>query len=364
MARSLEEVNLIRKQNGQEPLTELPINGVPPAPEKTKEEIESEQQAIEAKKKEDAEKVKPKEDKPVLTTDVTSELDDASLLALLEKRGIKVSSIEELTPKEDAAVIAEKRESAKISYGLNKGTITKKQYENFVVDSRDPKNLVFGQYHADAKAEDPNLTDDQIQEDFVMEFGLDAEAGTRKHKYGQQKLSLLANKMLQEKYPAILSLDNDFTSYETEQRNLSQIQAKVKAGMPVYNKDVDDVFVELEKINTKFSDDEEYVVPALKESLESIKSQFLDSKYAAGKIVNGYKKEDLKEIAFTTFLRQNFPYLAKEIANQKLLKQQAGTRGIPVPTGNIARKEDDIDISNIPHAAKQYRSITQKAVKN
>lgn len=330
MASTLEQINQHRKLNGQEPLEALPGNSG---------NAGADDEAAKKKAAEEEEKKKSKQQ--------VDDIDDAKVIEFLNKKGIAAKSIEDLLPKteEDPAKLAEKKEAAKLSYGLDKGLFTKKQYDNFVSATKDVKNFVYADYHKAAKADDPSLTDEQIQEEFITEFGLDADPATRKYKYGQQKLNVLAEKMLKDNFSPIYNADQEYSQFEANQNKKKEFEKKLLTAAPNYKKDVDAVFNKIKKISTKFSDDESYEVEAVNETIESVKSKFLDADFMAKKISEGYSLEQLEDIAFTAVLRKDFAHIAKQIGLEMMKKKQAGTKGIPATGAAPARKEEEPELT-------------------
>jgi hypothetical protein len=344
---SLEATNNMRKLQGLEPLTELPKEGAA-SETKTPEEIEAARVAAEAKAKTENQ-----------NNSADTELSDEQLLKQLEKRGITAKSFEELkTPAvaPDPAKLAEQREADELAYGLSKGLFNKKEYDGFVADNSNSQNIVFAQYHAEAKAEDPELTDEEIQLEFESKYGLDAEPGTRKHKRGVKEINTIAESLLKQKYGKIYEAKSSFTGYEKQSQSEKADKIKLETGIPTYNKDIEEVFNSLKKIPVKFSDTESVEVDALQSGLDELKSMMLTPDIAKGKILSGYKKETLKEEVFAAFLYRNFPALAKEIANQHLLKHAAGTKGIPLLGGRGRKEEQDL----VPNEAQKKLIELQK----
>jgi len=331
---SLEAINNMRKLQGLEPLTELPKEGGA-ADAKTPEQIEAERLAAEAKAKTENQ-----------NNSTETELSDEQLLKQLEKRGITAKSFEELktppTPP-DPAKLAEQREAEELAYGLSKGLFNKKEYDGFVADTNNAQNLVFAQYHAEAKAEDPELTDEEIQLEFESKYGLDAEPGTRKHKRGVKEINTIAESLLKQKYGKIYEAKSSFTGYEKQAQAERSDKAKLEAGLPVFNKDLEEVFGQLKKIPIKFSDTESVEVDALQSGLDELKEMMLKPDNAKKEVLSGYTKEELKERMFAAFLYRNFPAIAKEVANQHLMKHAAGTKGIPL-LGGKTRKDGEGDL--------------------
>lgn len=343
-------INMMRKAQGLQPLTELPKDlqdnkGGDPPPAKTPEEIEKERLAAEGNKGGD---------------NTPGELDDAALLQLLEKRGIKAASLDELKPKdpdEDPELTAEKLEAAKLTYGLEKGLFNKKTYDNFISESKAPQNLVLAEFYADAKKSDPNLTDDEITAEFREEYGLDAEPTSRKFLRGKKNLETRAEKLMNEKYGKVLSLDNEFKTHQDARKAESERKKAILAKTPQYKKDVQSIFTELRKITTKFSDTESYEANLVESDINEIMNDFLKPEAAEKMIEEGYTPEKLKDTAFMVLLKQKFPVIAKELIKQALLKNQKGAHGIP-DGSNTGDAGGD---GTLTESQKAYRVLNEKA---
>jgi len=278
---------------------------------------------------------------------VIPEINDDAVLKYLQQKGLSVNSLEDLNKpvtEADLAKQADDRESAKLTYGLNKGLFNRKTHEQFILDKSNKQQLVFAQYYQDAKKEDPELSDEDIQAEFASKYGLDSEPATRKYKRGQQEIDILSDIILKNKYQNIYKLDNEFDIHEKQTTTQKEFEKRILNEAPVFKKHVDDVFSELKKITTKFSEDESYEVEVLDESLNSLKEKFLDKNFVAQKISQGYTKEEIKDIAFSALLNQNWPVFAQEIVKQALYKQQKGVKGI-TPVGTQQKQQSDENLT-------------------
>jgi hypothetical protein len=332
MGQTLEQLNAVRRMKGEEPLTELPATDAPAAVPENQPENENKPPVIEQKE----------EPKPQPTPAAIPELSDAAVLEYLKKnKGLTVASLDDLNKpvENDPEKAAEDRENAKLSYGLNKGLVNRKTHEQFILDRSNKQQLVFAQYYQEAKKEDPELTDEDIQTEFAAKFGLDTEPATRKHKRGLQEIEILGDIILKNKYQNIYKLDGEYEAHEKSTTSQRQFEQKILSEAPNYKKAVDDVFGELKKVTTKISDDESYEVEVLDEAIAGLKEKFLDQNYVAQMISQGYTKEGIKEVAFSALLNQNWPLFAKEMINQALLKHQKGVKGI-IPVGNLEKAGD------------------------
>lgn len=327
MSQTLEQVNALRRMKGEDPLTELPA-------------ISNEEGDNNPKLDDN-----PDKNKPQLPAEVS--ITDDAVLKYLQEKGISVNSLADLNKpltEADLTKQADDRESAKLTYGLNKGLFNRKTHEQFILDKSNKQQLVFAQYYQDAKKEDPELTDEDIQSEFASKYGLDSEPNTRKFKRGQTEIDILSDIILKNKYKNIYSLDNEFDSYEKQTTTQREFEKRLLNEAPVFKKQVDDVFSELKKITTKFSEDESYEVEVLDESLNSLKEKFLDKNFVAQKISQGYTKEEIKDIAFNALLRQNWPVFAQEIVKQALYKQQKGVKGI-TPVGPQQKQQGGTNLT-------------------
>ena len=363
---NLEAINAMRVLNKQEPLTELPKEDANGSNNEGANAVEEAKKAADKLKLEQDEASRLLAEKQAKEKDGATigdkELSDDALLELLAKRGIKAATLAELAPKEvdvDPEKAAEAREIAKLTYGLNKGKFTKKQYDDFITAKGDPKNLYYAKFHAEAKAEDANLTDEEIEQEFIVEHGLDADPKSRKFRLGQEKIGLMANKLLQDKYGNILTIDQEYDQYDKQQKGKVEFEKKVISEAPNYKKALTESLTEIKKISGKFEDGQEYEVTALDESIKSIEERMTDPAFVAQQIGKGYTKEDLKKTAWLLFVDENLPFLLKEVANQHLSKHAAGTKGIP-NIGAGKRNDDAIDESALSEAAKGYRAANKK----
>lgn len=332
MARDLAAINKVRVENGLEPLEKLPdekpAGGNDSDPDKDKDNKNNSSGQGDT----NGDQEKPPTDKA--TTDT---IDDDVLLKELEKRGVKAASISDLLPKPDPVKEAERREAAKLSYALSKGSITKKDYDQYIKDTMSPQNVVYEQYYREQKQEDPNLTDEEIRTEFETRYNMDAEPGSRRFKRGVEEIGILADKILRSKWKNIYGIDQDFDQYETTEREKVELQNKINIQGPLYKNDVESILsVDLKKIPITL-DDHEYVVDLPQEMIEDVRQLLFNQEFSLKKIKEGWTKEQLREIALATIRHKYFTQLTHSVAKQYLLKNQAGTRGIPPNDSNGKR---------------------------
>lgn len=287
------------------------------------------------------------------------ELSDEELLDRLSKKtGRTFSSFTELIPTDivDAEKAAEERENEKFAWGLKNGKIKQKDVAAFISASKDPKSLVYELRLQQARKEDKNLDEVEFLAEFNDEFGIDAATTSRRYKNGQDTLSRLAEAILQKNYSSVYNLENEYAGHEKTQTSHKERQAKVKSAAPAYKATVDKVFSNLKKIKAQFSEDESFEVEGFDDSLNAIKESMITPEWAEKQILEGYTEETIQEIAYTTLLRQNFPFLVKQIAVQYLKKHAAGTKGV-LRVNNSVNEGDD---SVLTEAQQKLKAIIKE----
>lgn len=324
MAQTLDQINALRSFKGEEPLTELP------AAEATEEQkSEAETNPADAEIKNEAPKDQ-EESKQAATA--APDLTDDAVKAFLKSKGIQVESFDDLKPKEaaiDPIVAKEQREAAKLSYALNKGLVSKTEYDNFTRDSADPKQLVFAEFHAEAKAANPEATEEEIQDDFMESFNLTAAPGTPKFKAAVKAIAALGQQKLHEKYDKVFQIDTAFEAHENEISSNAAYTKKIVEATPVYKSAVEKVFKELPKFSVPFSDTEVYEVEYPAAMLEEVKGLMLKAETAENQINTGFDEKSIKDAVEMILLKKSFAYQAQKVAEQYLIKNQKGAHGIP-----------------------------------
>lgn len=349
----LATLNLIRKGNGQEPLEALPVDLGGPAPAgETKTAEQKEAERLEAERVE-AERVKAEADKNKVGG--TVDLTDDELMAILKKRGAVASSIEELLkPAEiaDPVKAAEKREADELAYGLTNGLFNRQEYDNFVSDMKDVNNLVYAEFYADTKEGNPELKDDEIQAEFLSQYGLDKEKDSYQFKRGLKQIKERAKALVQGKHSKIIGAKDAFSKNEQTTKAATETQKKIATALPGYRQDVETTIAELKKLTIPFAENENLELDVAEEDLSAIKADLLTPEYY-GKLLSGeYSKDGLKQTIVAGFLAKNFTKLTVAVAKKYLDAKKAGTQGIPVGGGGAA-KVVEFDPSKFTEAQKK-----------
>ena len=358
MPRTNEEIDKINKSREFAGLEHLPYETADSAEEaaaKEKLALEEKEKAdkeiadkVEADKldqdKLEAEKLaqkkleeKHKEEPKVKSIDEAS---DEDLIKLLKGRGIEVEDLSKLKPvksQEEIEKEKERREAEKVAYGLKNGLFTKKEYDAYNSDINDVEEVVFKDFAADELASDPELTPEEIKSRFEEKFNLNEPEGSPRRKRGEKELDIIARKLINEKHGKILSLDNAYDAYESEEKGRIAENNKILASAPVYKKDVEEVFSELATVTVPFSETESYEVEFPAEVVSELRNTLLQSDTAASNIKKGWDKNNIKETAYAAAIIKSFPSVVKAVAEKYLVAHAAGTRGVILPDGTTGK---------------------------
>lgn len=345
-------------------------------PAKTEEEIAAEKDAeekriaAEAKTAEEARLAEEEKNKVVNTTEPAKvELTDEELMELVAKKsGRKLTSWDDLKSaptEEDKKKLEESRDSEKLSFGLKKGLFNKNQYESFIADSKNPKDLVYARELAEAKADDQEWDADkekEFKEEFEEKFGLNLDPTASKSKRGQKQLNLIAESILKKEYGSIFQLDAEYGKYESERNTVESRKQKVLSEAPAYRENVTKVLADFSKVEMKFGT-EIVEVPVSADIIKEVTDVMLDNGFSTDQILKGYKKENLSEFVKQYIRGQYFDQLSFEAAKKYHEKHEKGVRGIPTG-GALQKVEDGADLTDKQKEALQYFKGQPKSVAN
>lgn len=360
----LEKLNAQRERNGMLPLTEMPKS----AEEEKMAKEKSDKEEAEKKEKEAADKKKADEEAEAARIeaekkkDQPQEIDDEQVLAYLQKKkGLKIDSFDALKPtptSEELKKEQEQRDAEKLSWALKNGKFKKQDFENYITDSKDPKNLIYNSYAAKVKKANPEITNDEIQDQFKERFGLDKDPESWQYQQGQEELNLMSTQLLNKQYGAILNLDSDYSTYEKGIHQQQSVQAKIIANAPAYKRDVENVFSGLTTYKTTI-DKEEFEVPIPADFVERAKAYFLHDNTASEQIQRGWTKENIEEVANNMLLIENRNYFNQKIAEQYHKNKAKGTHGLAAPLGR--RQEQEITDEKQKKAAERHGAVIPTA---
>lgn len=299
-------------------------------------------------------------------------LTDDAVLNYLKNKGLAVNSFEDLQPKlvtqADLDKQVEQEEAEKISWALRNGKVTAKKWQGYASAVNDKSGVVYSDFRNDIVNNDeeikqllitdPIAAEQKIKDEFEDEFSLNADPNSLKYKRGQQKISVLADKIIQQNYGEVLGVDSAYSDYRKSVSEQDAYNKKILAQAPVYKREVEEVFNELTHIPFDLGDGEVYKIAVQPEMKKDLLNKMLENGYSEKQIANGWTKGELADIANTALLKQNYNFLAKEAAKQYHLKRQAGSRGIPLLQGS---KLNDNGRKELTEAQKQILNEAGRA---
>ncbi|MEO7048938.1 MAG: hypothetical protein ABI091_26785 [Ferruginibacter sp.] len=301
------------------------------------EKIEAEkiaaQKEIDDKEAKDKEAVAQPEAK-VIAPEI--ELTDAQVLAYLKKaKGKEITSLDdfinpkkELTPEEKTAATL-KREDDMFAYGLTQGLFSKSELSEFIKETANPTDLVYAAYAADQKAKDTDLTDKELREEFNEKFGVDIEDKEDRHYIaGQNLINKIAGGIINAKYPKIINLDKEYSSFETSISKQKELDNKIETQTPVYKNDLNQIKANIKTVSVPISEKENFELTLEDSVIEEVMSEMIADNFSKGKIVDGWDKDHLKQVAISTGIMKSLPKLLKDYSDKKELEKQAGLRGV------------------------------------
>lgn len=342
-------------------------DAAPPAPKEeelaaAKKKEEDEKIAADLKLKEEQEKANAGKNK----TTSAVELTDEQLFEIASKKaGRKITSWADLQlspTAEEEKKKQDQKEAEKLAWGLKAGKFNKKQFENYTTASKDPKGLVYNDYAASAKEANPDISDAEIKEQFEARFGLDKDETSWQYKQGIKEINRLADNMIKEEFGSILSLDNEYASYEQQENDKRQQEQKVLAEAPNYKKVVSDVMEGLTSIEVPVSEKDKYSISIPKEVKDGVEKLLLNEEYVSAKILKGYTPEEIKEEVLQSIIYSNFGILAAEANKLHMAKHEKGLRGIP-EGGKLQQPADGYEhLTEQQQKAIQFFNIDKKPV--
>ena len=99
------------------------------------------------------------------------------------------------------------------------------------------------------------------------------------------------------------------------------------ANTATYKKDVEQIRNDIQKVSLNVGNNVfETALP--KEAIDKVIINMLNPNYANTQIASGWNKETLKQVAHTSAIIENLPYILEEYGNAQVLKHQAGVRGV------------------------------------
>jgi hypothetical protein len=245
------------------------------------------------------------------------ELDDAKLLAALQKRGIAATSLADLQKpaapaaeptEEEKRAAAEQKRTKALKFGLDNRLFTQAEYEaSIAFNSRKAEEVVKEDFSARLLKENPDLTQEDIDDLFEEKFFLSEPEGGAKHKLGQQELQEYYNRIKTGKYGKILDVEKVYEGYES---NLSKAQS--------YATQIDQLFKEIPAtLLAKINDKE---VPAFSFKIGPDNHQETIPSPIDLTLLDAIKKDYLTEAHMTALIDQTGNIADKKAVTEEILK--------------------------------------------
>lgn len=289
---------------------------------------------------------------PIVADD---ELPTEKLLAMLAKKGINVNSLEDLRPKqtpEEIEAAEQKRKSDMLAYGLSIGKFKKEEYDSFQQATANKMAIVTADLTEKIKTAFPEFTPEQVEEKVAQYTMAHLPADDVLRVQREQELIELADTRLQKKFKNIYDLESDFDQHLQGITNKTNFENKVKAALPVYQKDVDAVLGQMQNLTVTVPDTKN---PAnslnveLKFSdtdLNELKDALLTPDNIVRQVKNGYTVEQLAKEAKAVLLTQHFDRLISQAAKDYNSKQKEiyirGRKGLFNETGTVDVSDDTL----------------------
>ena len=284
---------------------------------------------------------------------VDEELSTDKLLEMLAKKGIKVNSLEDLQPKqtpEEIEAAEQKRKSDMLAYGLSTGKFKKEEYDFYQQATANKIAIITSDLTEKIKAAHPELTEEQVEEKVANYTMAHLPADDVLRVQREQELIELADSRLQKKFKNIYSLESDFDQHLQGINNKTNLENKVKAALPVYQRDVDSVLGQFKKIVVPVNDTKnpanniDVELEFSDTDLNELRDALLTPDNIVRQVKNGYTVEQLQKEAQAVLLTQHWERLISQAAKSYNSKQKdlylRGRKGL-MPDAHTLDISDD-----------------------
>jgi hypothetical protein len=263
-----------------------------------------------------------------------TELSDSDLLALIEKRGLKLPAKTEPTEEERKAAEA-KRKSDALAWGLQSGKFKSEDYEELTRAESRKMDLLVEEFAAELKANNPDMDEEALQSMISSYTYSDLEDTDPVKIKRQKELIELGAVRLKSKYKSIYGVDSEYGAHIEEQERIASENRRVEAAIPVYQSDVKSVLAEFKKgeaISIEDSQNPENTVTVnlsySEEDLREIETHFLNATSAIDCVKKGYSLEDLKNGVEIMLLKKHFKrHISKAAKDYNSVQKEAYLRG-------------------------------------
>jgi hypothetical protein len=303
----------------------------------------------------------PESTEPPAKTAVVEITDDLILARFNEKNGTDYKSFDELKPKAAPIVLTpeeieakkEERENKKIAWAITNGKVSEKKLKAYSVDSNDPSKLVYAEFVAKKKEENPDMSDEDIDSAFE----------SAEEYMGKDVIKKMGESILRNKYSEIFGIDKDFSSFEEQETSKLSFISKKEKEAPMFvkaNTDAIDKYVndgiEFEITLAEGQPPVKLKVDVDKAKVDAVKNYFTSDERVENAIKNGYKSEDVDVLIKNTLITANINEVVKQVYQQAMTDKEAIKRGIPPLNGNDRKNFNaDLDVERVNENLKKAR---------
>ena len=279
---------------------------------------------------------------PAASTDTI--IDDNKLLEELKSRGISVESLEALKPKptpEQIEAEKQKKKADMVAFGLSTGKFKQEEYDNFIRESADKMAIIKSELTQRIKAAMPELSDADVEEKVSLYTLAHLEPTDVLRQQREAELLQSAEQQLQKKYAGIFGLESAYEQHLNTVNENANFENKVKATLPVLQKDVATVLDGLKEFEVPIPDHQNpnntvnVMLQFNDEDLAVIQKAFLTPELVKQRVQKGYTLEQLSGEIKAALLMQHYPRLISQAAKKYNSAQKeryiAGRKGV-LPT--------------------------------
>ena len=295
-----------------------------------------------------AKEVKQEEPKAIETA--KAGISDDDFIAELKRRTGKDDVTDLITPKVDEKELKAKKKSAALAYGLDKGLIKADELEDYIKANSNPHQTVYEQQLEDARLE-ADFDEETFRAEYEEEFGLNADKDSAKYKRGQKRLDALADNIIKSTYSNVVSIEDKYSSFETEQESVKKEEAEILAKAVPYKEMITTIANELKSFDLPIGESENVLNVDASEAIESYIEHYLDSATVKSEIKRGATKEQITQSIKNAIIIENLPNILQDAENKAVIRYRMGLKGVAPPARVAAGLEavDDIEAKRQKH---------------
>lgn len=305
--------------------------------------------------------------------DEIKEPSNEEILVLLNKRGIAVSSLDDLKPQPTEAEIQaakENRESEMLAYGLGTGKFKKEEYDAYQLAQANKIGVIKDELQVEMAEMFPELSEEAILEKIAQYTFEHLEENDPLRQRREKELLAQAESKIKDKYKNIANLANDYDQHQQGLTNKTNTEQKIKAALPVYQADLAKALEGLQNIQVPVNDTKNpanNVMIPVKFSdtdIAEIREAFLNPDIIIGRVQNGYTQEQLQGETKAALIVKHWDRILVQYAKDYNSQMKAGyIRGVKGLKSELNPDISDDNLDNNPHNA-QYQDLLENGTSN